>query len=69
MDYESEYHKYSYDGPVLEFDRCVADHWEAETMATSEKKAKSNLSYQYKKKHNRNPGIKVTLPGKIKMVN
>lgn len=66
---EPEYHKYVYDGPVLEFDRLVADHWKGETMAPSAKKAKSNLAYQYKKKNNRNAGIKVTLPGEIKMVN
>ena len=61
------YQKYMYDGPVLEFDRCVADHWKGETMAPSEKKARSNLTYQYKKQNNRVPGTKVTLPGKIKM--
>lgn len=66
---EQEYHKYTYDGPVMEFDRCVADHWRGETMTTTEKKARSNLAYQYKKKNNRNAGIKVTLPGEIKMVN
>lgn len=62
------YHKYTYDGPVLEFDKCVADHWKGETMALTERKAKSNLAYQYKKQNNRNAGVKVTLPGKIKMV-
>lgn len=62
-----EYHKYTYDGPVMEFDRCVTDHWKGETMAISEKKAKSNLIYQYKKKNNRVVGTKITLPGVIKM--
>lgn len=64
---QEEYHKYSYDGPVLEFDTCVADHWRGETMAPSEKKARSNLAYQYKKKNNRIASVKVTLPGEIKM--
>lgn len=63
------YHKYTYDGPVLEFDRCVADHWKGETMAPSAKKARSNLTYQYKKQNNRNTGTKVTLTGEVKMVN
>ena len=63
------YQKYTYDGPVLEFDRCVADHWKGETIATSENKARSNLTYQYKKQNNRVPGTKVTLPGKIKIAN
>lgn len=60
--------KYSYDGPVMEFDRCVANRWQGETMALSESKARSNLAYQYKKKNNRIPAVKVTLPGKIVMV-
>lgn len=64
-----EYQKYSYDGPVLEFNMCVANHWKGETMAPSESKARSNLTYQYKKQNNRLSGTKVTLPGKIKMVN
>lgn len=63
-----EFHKYQYDGPVLEFDRLVADHWKGETMASSKKKARSNLAYQYKKKNNRIASVKVKLPGEIKMV-
>ena len=43
-----DYHKYTYDGPVMEFDRLLADHWKGETMAPSEKKARSNLIYQFK---------------------
>lgn len=64
-----EYHKYSYDGPVVFFDKCVADHWKGETMAPSEKKARSNLSYQAKQQLNVIAGTKVSLPGKIKMIN
>lgn len=60
--------KYSYDGPVMVFDTCVTDHWKGETMATSEKKAKSNLAYQFKKSTNRMAATKVTLPGKIMIV-
>lgn len=69
MYYEEPYHKYEYDGPVLEFDKLVANRWKGETMALSEKKARSNLAYQFKKKNNRNAGVKITLPGEIKMVN
>lgn len=64
-----EYNKYIYDGPVLVFDKLVADHWKGETMAPSEKKARSNLTYQFKTQNNRIVGTKVTLPGEIKMVN
>lgn len=63
----TDYHKYTYDGPVMEFDRLLADHWKGETMAPSEKKARSNLIYQFKKQNSRIVGTKITLPGKIKM--
>lgn len=68
QDSEHKY-KFVYDGPVLEFDRLIADHWKGETIAPTAKKAKSNLSYQFKKQNNRLPGTRVTLPGEIKMVN
>lgn len=64
-----QYHKYSYDGPVMLFDRCVADRWKGETMAPTENKAKSNLAYQAKKQLNVIASTKVSLPGKVKMVN
>ena len=53
---------YLYDGAVLEFDNCVANRWTASTRAVSEKKARSNLTYQFKKKNNRLPGTKIILP-------
>lgn len=60
--------KYVYDGPVMIFDTCVADHWKGETYAVSESKARSNLMYQFKKQNNRIAGSKVSLPGKIREV-
>lgn len=63
------YQKYMYDGPVLVFNTLVADRWKGETMAPNARKARSNLSYQFKKQNNRMPGVKVTLPGEVKMVN
>ena len=62
------YHKYVYDGPVMFFNKPVADHWKGETMAPSESKARSNLSYQAKKQLNLIAGTDVKLPGKIKIV-
>ena len=35
--------QYMYDGPVMEFDTCVANRWQGSTYAASEKKARSNL--------------------------
>ena len=60
--------KYFYDGPVMEFDICIADHWKGETMANSKKKAISNLTYQFKKQTNRANYTKITLPGEIKII-
>jgi hypothetical protein len=59
---------YSYDGPVLEFETCVAYRWTASTRAVSEKKARCNLAYQYKKSNNKVPYAKITLPGKLVLV-
>ena len=56
---------YSYTGPVTMFDRCVANYWKGETYAPSEKKAKSNLVYHYKKQNGLIPGTRVGLPGKL----
>ena len=56
---------YSYNGPVLEFNRVVANNWKAQTCATSEAKARVNLAYQFKKINGKVPCTKITLPGKI----
>lgn len=60
--------KYSYNGPVMEFDRCVSNNWSGTTFAVSESKARSNLTYRYKKTHNKIPATRITLPGKIQLV-
>ena len=56
--------KYTYNGPVMEFNTCIASNQQASTYAESEGKAKSNLTYRFKKENNRVPGAKITLPGK-----
>lgn len=61
-------HKYTYEGPVMIFGICVMNNWKGETMAISEKKARNNLLYQFKKQNNRVAASNATLPGKIKMV-
>lgn len=63
-----DYAEYSYDGPVLEFDKCIANNWKATTCAISEKKARSNLTFRFKKEHGKNAGTKISLPGKITRV-
>ena len=59
---------YTYNGPVLEFDRVIADHWNASTRAESEKKARCNLAYQFKMQSGRSPQSKISIPGKINIV-
>lgn len=56
---------YSYDGPVMEFDRLIAEDWHGQTWAVSAAKAQSNLAYQFKKQNNRVAGTNIKLPGKI----
>ena len=61
-------YQYKYDGPVMAFKNCIANRWQGSTYAASEKKARSNLIYQFKQKNNRIPGTKITLPGKLMIV-
>ena len=56
---------YSYDGPVLEFNKIVTNRWYGKTYAVSESKARTNLAYQFKKETGRVPRTKITLPGKV----
>lgn len=57
--------RYTYLGPVMLFDRCIDDGWNGSTYAVSEKKARSNLTYQFKKKYNYAANTRISLPGKI----
>lgn len=56
---------YFYNGPVLEFNKVIANHWTASTKAVSEKKARSNLEYQFKIQNGRIAQSKISIPGKI----
>ncbi len=57
--------RYSYNGPVKEFDRIISLGWSGETFAKSEKKARNNLAFQYKRSHGRSASSKISLPGKL----
>lgn len=57
--------KFSYCGPIEKFGRCIENNWRGETMAPTDKKARSNLAFQYKKQAGLQPGARITLPGKI----
>lgn len=56
---------YTYEGPVMKFDTCIAARWTGSTYAPSEKKAKNNLAYQFKKENNQVASSKIILPGTI----
>lgn len=57
--------RYYYKGPVMEFEQCVSNSWKGTTYAASEKKARSNLAYQYKRQHNKIAATRIILPGKL----
>lgn len=65
---KQELKRYSYKGPVCEFGRVIASMWTAETLALSEKKALSNLAFRYKRDNNKIKTAKITLPGKLTVV-
>ena len=58
--------KYIYKGPIKRFDTIVETNWIGTTYAASETKARSNLAYQ--KNNNLTAGARVSLPGKIELV-
>ena len=59
--------KYVYEGPVMVFGKFVGN-WRGETIADSERKAISNLSYQFRKQNNRASNTVVDFPNKLKIV-
>ena len=60
--------KYVYDGPVMEFETLLTNHWHGETIAPTKKKARSNLTYQFKKSNHKIPSAKITLTGDIQEI-
>ena len=60
--------EYAYSGPVMKYETCVANNWTANTRAATLRKARSNLTYRFKKENNMLANVKITLPGKIILV-
>lgn len=56
---------YTYDGPVLHFGKVITSKWHGETMAVSERKARSNLCYKFKSEFNFVKNTPVELFGKV----
>lgn len=64
----AERHLYSYEGPVTIFGTCVQNMWRGQTIATSVKKARSNLVFQWKRDNNKSTNSRVELPGEVKQL-
>lgn len=62
------YEQYTYDGPVVEFDRVICNHWSGTTYAPSLQKARTNLAYQFRKQFGKETRTRISLPGKIQKV-
>ena len=65
---KAEYKHYSYSGPVCEFGKVIDNMWTAETFAPSKQKALSNLAFQFKREYDKSKTAKITLPGKLTVV-
>lgn len=51
---------YIYEGPVMNnFNQLITSKWNGETYANTDKKAVSNLNYQFKKEHRLLPTAKI----------
>jgi hypothetical protein len=61
-------YKYIYDGPVKEFNKVITEKWKGETMAVSEKRARTNLAFQFKREFGKSVNSKISFPGKIMSV-
>lgn len=58
---------YKYSGIVKQFNLVVHSHWSGYTYAVSEAKARSNLTYQFKKEFGMAPNTKISLPGRVEL--
>lgn len=59
----SDYKKYTFKGEVLRFDQVIEWNWQATTVAPSERKAYSNLTYRYKEENDFAPYTNIILDG------
>ena len=48
---------YTYNGPVLYYEKVIANNWKGETTADSKAKAINNLKYQFKNQANLLSGV------------
>lgn len=60
--------RYRYSGPVSQFGKCIYNKWTGETIAATERRAKNNLAYQFKKETGRLGTTNISLPGKLEEI-
>ena len=60
--------KYFYEGPIKLFDQIIVKHVEDYTVASSEKKARANLTFRYKRLLGYESSAKISMPGKLTIV-
>lgn len=53
--------RYSYSGPVMEFDKCIGNVSGYSTTANSKARAKGNIEYQIKMKLGLLPNSRITI--------
>lgn len=54
-----------YDGAVRSFDDILSVKWRGQTFAESEKKARNNLGYQFRKHMGLSQSVPIRLTGKM----
>lgn len=61
-------YRYIYDGPVKEFNKVITEKLKGETMAVSEKRARDNLAFQFKREFGKSLNSKISFSGKIMFI-
>lgn len=59
---------YIYKGPVFHFGKMIVPEWFGQTYASSEAKARANLTYRFKCQAGFLPSSKIELPGKVVLI-
>lgn len=59
---------YRFSGPVTQFGVCICNHWSGATTAPTKEKARSNLTYRFKKETGKTADSSIKLEGEIEEV-
>lgn len=58
-------YEFTFEGAVYHFESCVCQHWTATTYAPSVGKARSNLTYRFKKENGYSRSATIHLEGNL----